>query len=121
MLRVLRGPGGAGQPAKRDDLAAFQVRDQRVLSALSVVRKRLDAMLLVRAPLSRRLAFVLYFILSAFTLTRMTDMPYKWLGLFMGMEYTAALFAATLITASLAFGTVGFPFAVPVPASRQSR
>ena len=73
-------------------------------------------MLLVRAPLSRRLAFVLYFILSAFTLTRMTDMPYKWLGLFMCMEYTAALFAATLIIASMAFGIVGIPFAVPVPA-----
>ena len=75
------------------------------------VKAGLDVLLLLRAPFSRDLVFAIYFILSAFTFTRLAGMPYKWLGLFKGMVYTAAVFTATMITASMAFGTLG-PFSL---------
>merc|ERR1719206_469944 len=68
------------------------------------VKVALDALLLVRAPFSRDIVFAIYFILSAFTFTRIAGIPFKRLALFKGMVYTAAVFTATMITSAMAFG-----------------
>merc|ERR1719317_691388 len=75
------------------------------------VKVALDALLLVRAPLSRDIVFAIYFILSAFTFTRIAGIPFKRLKLFKGMVYTAAVFTATMITSAMAFGQLG-PFSL---------
>merc|ERR1719317_1426473 len=75
------------------------------------VKVALDALLLVRAPLSRDIVFAIYFILSAFTFTRIAGIPFKRLALFKGMVYTAAVFTATMITSAMAFGQLG-PFSL---------
>jgi len=75
------------------------------------VKVGLDALLLVRAPFSRDIVFALYFILSAFTFTRIAGIPFKRLKLFKGMVYTAAVFTATMITSAMAFGQIG-PFSL---------
>jgi len=75
------------------------------------VKMALDALLLVRAPFSRDIVFAIYFILSAFTFTRIAGIPFKRLALFKGMVYTAAVFTATMITSAMAFGQLG-PFSL---------
>merc|ERR1719420_1960151 len=75
------------------------------------VKVGLDALLLVRAPFSRDIVFAIYFILSAFTFTRIAGIPFKRLALFKGMVYTAAVFTATMITSAMAFGQLG-PFSL---------
>jgi len=75
------------------------------------VKVALDALLLVRAPFSRDIVFAIYFILSAFTFTRIAGIPFKRLALFKGMVYTAAVFTATMITSAMAFGQLG-PFSL---------
>lgn len=75
------------------------------------VKVALDVLLLVRAPFSRDIVFALYFILSAFTFTRIAGIPFKRLKLFKGMVYTAAVFTATMITSAMAFGQLG-PFSL---------
>merc|ERR1719295_1309574 len=75
------------------------------------VKMALDALLLVRALFSRDIVFAIYFILSAFTFTRIAGIPFKRLALFKGMVYTAAVFTATMITSAMAFGQLG-PFSL---------
>jgi hypothetical protein len=75
------------------------------------VKVALDVLLLVRAPFSRDIVFAIYFILSAFTFTRIAGIPFKRLKLFKGMVYTAAVFTATMITSAMAFGQLG-PFSL---------
>merc|ERR1719295_2185812 len=75
------------------------------------VKMALDALLLVRAPFSRDIVFAIYFILSAFTFTRIAGIPFKRLALFKGMVYTAAVFTATMIPSAMAFGQLG-PFSL---------
>merc|ERR1719336_2084636 len=75
------------------------------------VKVGLDALLLVRAPFSRDIVFALYFILSAFTFTRIAGIPFKRLKLFKGMVYSAAVFTVTMITSAMAFGQIG-PFSL---------
>jgi len=75
------------------------------------VKAALDALLLAGASYERDLVFAIYFILSAFTFTRIAGIPYKRLGLFKGMVYTAAVFTATMITSAMAFGSLG-PFSL---------
>merc|ERR1711994_825194 len=53
----------------------------------------------------------IYEILSAFTLTRISGMSFKKLGLFRGQMYTLAVFTATMLSAAQAFGHFG-PFAL---------
>merc|ERR1712013_122029 len=64
-----------------------------------------------RAFVGARAVFALYFILSAFTFTRIAGIPFKRLKLFKGMVYTAAVFTATMITSAMAFGQLG-PFSL---------
>jgi len=77
------------------------------------VKMAMDVLLVCapRAPFQRDLAFAIYFILSAFTFTRLAGIPFKRLGLFKGMVYTAAVFTATMISSALAFGALG-PFSL---------
>merc|ERR1719412_2604459 len=62
-------------------------------------------------PFSRDLVWGIYEILSAFTLTRISGMSFKKLGLFRGQMYTLAVFTATMLSAAQAFGHFG-PFAL---------
>merc|ERR1712038_1839421 len=62
-------------------------------------------------PFSRDLVWGIYEILSAFTLTRISGMSFKKLGLFRGQMYTLAVFTATTLSAAQAFGPWG-PFAL---------
>merc|ERR1712190_67964 len=58
-------------------------------------------------PFSRDLVWGIYEILSAFTLTRISGMSFKKLGLFKGQMYTLAVFTATLLSSAQAFGHFG--------------
>ena len=62
-------------------------------------------------PFSRDLVWGIYEILSAFTLTRISGMSFKKLGLFRGQMYTLSVFTATMLSAAQAFGHFG-PFAL---------
>jgi len=75
------------------------------------VKVLMDFALLLVDPFSRDLVWGIYFILSAFTFTRIAGIPFKRLALFKGMIYTVAVWTATMITSSMAFGHLG-PFSL---------
>merc|ERR1719445_1633536 len=69
--------------------------------------KAICCCLLMVDPFSRDLVWVIYEILSAFTLTRISGMSFKKLALFQGQMYTLAVFTATMISSAQAFGSGG--------------
>merc|ERR1719189_1567907 len=76
-----------------------------------VVKAAMCFALVLIDPFSRDLVWGIYEILSAFTLTRISGMSFKKLGLFRGQMYTLAVFTATTLSAAQAFGPWG-PFAL---------
>merc|ERR1719310_1045684 len=76
-----------------------------------VVKAAMCCGLVLIDPFSRDLVWGIYEILSAFTLTRISGMSFKKLGLFRGQMYTLAVFTATMLSAAQAFGHFG-PFAL---------
>jgi len=72
-----------------------------------VVKAAMCCGLVLIDPFSRDLVWGIYEILSAFTLTRISGMSFKKLGLFKGQMYTLAVFTATLISSGQAFGHFG--------------
>jgi len=72
-----------------------------------VVKAAMCCGLVLIDPFSRDLVWGIYEILSAFTLTRISGMSFKKLGLFKGQMYTLAVFTATLLSSAQAFGHFG--------------
>jgi len=72
-----------------------------------VVKAAMCCGLLLVDPFSRDLVWGIYEILSAFTLTRISGMCFKKLGLFKGQMYTLAVFTATMMSFAQAFGNWG--------------
>merc|ERR1719499_1423423 len=72
-----------------------------------VVKAAMCCGLVLIDPFSRDLVWGIYEILSAFTLTRISGMSFKKLGLFKGQMYTLAVFTATLVSSAQAFGHFG--------------
>merc|ERR1719229_1272859 len=75
-----------------------------------VVKAAMCFALVLIDPFSRDLVWGIYEILSAFTLTRISGMSFKKLGLFRGQMYTLAVFTATMLSAAQAFGPWGSAF-----------
>jgi len=72
-----------------------------------VVKAAMCCGLVLVDPFSRDLVWGIYEILSAFTLTRISGMCFKKLGLFKGQMYTLAVFTATMMSFAQAFGNWG--------------
>lgn len=72
-----------------------------------VVKAAMCCGLLLVDPFSRDFVWGIYEILSAFTLTRISGMCFKKLGLFKGQMYTLAVFTATMMSFAQAFGNWG--------------